>query len=105
MKLPPVKIRAILAQQEGKIKGWKLAILFSVKIWANIEEDAGNIQIQAIKVHLIWKQYSVYYPLLQDVIKNVSTHISKFLSTINSHVRKVLVHGEKTKMFHRFKCI
>jgi len=65
VKLPPVKIRAILAQQEGKIKGWKLATSSTVKIWASIEEEAGNIQIQAIKVHLIWKQYSVYYPLLQ----------------------------------------
>ena len=43
--------------------------------------------------------------VIKDVIKNVSTHISKFSSTINSHVRKVLLHGEKAKMFHRFKCI
>jgi len=40
VKLPPVKIRA---RQEGKIKGWKLATSSLVKIWASIEEDAGNI--------------------------------------------------------------
>jgi len=43
VKLPPVKIRA---RQEVKIKGWKLATLSSVKIWASIEEDAGNIQFK-----------------------------------------------------------
>jgi len=90
VKLPPVKIRA---RQEVKIKGWKLATSSLVKIWASIEKDAGNIQSQAIKVQLICRQYSVYYPLLPYMQKTCDVAEKAILA--KKKLRKKCVNRDK----------